>query len=403
MPIINVMEILKKIKNNNNNNNNNNKNNKNNNKNNNNISNNIYTPSISIIDNYDTLCSTPQNLKSNLKKNLNINNQEFITSNILEIDWNTIIDIEIMDFGNSVVCLLVTLSSDNLHFNQVLIKSTPTIAQECYASVLQNILKLPILDLRLLEKNNEFLEMSSNLLDFSKDDQFLNDFIKSEFEKTFFLIMEFRQNGKKFNELNHKEYFSGYKGQEKFKQLGKIIAFDIFCNNFCKTNIAGDDSSIYFSNVICYETPNKNGWYFSLINSNISCLNNSLFTIGYRYHMNSLKLLLFSIFQNPSTESFQIRMMREHLLKKLNIKLPKSSAVYIQKGIAKGIKSIVNYINYPLLENTKDKVKNIVSCENYNIWKKGIDSIHCPFLLDVLNEIEIEISNRREKVYFVKI
>ncbi|KAN0027614.1 hypothetical protein ACTFIU_010585 [Dictyostelium citrinum] len=377
---------------------------KNDNNNKNNSSNNIYTPSISIIDNIDTLESTPQIMKSNSKKNLILNNQEFfVQSNILEIDWNTIIDIEIIDFGNSVVCLLVTFSSDNLHFNQILIKSTPTIAQECYASVLQNILKLPILDIRLLEKNNEFIEMSSNLLDHSKDDQLLNDFIKSELEKTFFLIMEYKPNGKRFNELNHKDYFSGYKGQEKFKQLGKIIAFDIFCNNFCKTNIPGDDSSIYFSNIICYETPNKNGWYFSLINSNISCLNNSLFTIGYRYHMNSLKLLLFSIFQNPSTESFQIRMMREHLLKKLNIKLPKSSAVYIQKGIAKGIKSIVNYINYPLLENTKDKVKNIVSCDNNNIWKKGIDSIHCPFLLDVLNEIEIEILNRREKVYFVKI
>ncbi|KAM9962174.1 hypothetical protein ACTFIR_005062 [Dictyostelium discoideum] len=368
-------------------------------------------------------------------------------SNIQNIEWKSISSVEKIDFGNSNIFLLITFNNNNNNNNinnlncncvnnsnicnnnncinnnnnntndenpsiinnynesQILLKSSSTIAHDVYAYVLEGILKYPIPEMRLLDFSNlEYTEMSYNLLNHSKDDQSLNDFIKSELEKSFFLILEYRNNGKRFNELNHKEYFSGSKGGKKFKQLGKIIAFDIFCNNFCKlpSPPLNWNSSTFFSNILCYDSPDKNGWYFSLINSNISFLNTSPFTIGYRDHLNRLKLLLFSIFQNPSTESVQIKLMRDHLLKCQGIKLSGSSVSYLQKGIAKGIKSIVNCINFTVLENTKEKVKNIVKLDNNNIWKKSIDSIYCPFLLDVLNEIVIEFANYREKTYFIK-
>ncbi|EGC31775.1 hypothetical protein DICPUDRAFT_7275, partial [Dictyostelium purpureum] len=327
-------------------------------------------------------------------------------SNIINIEWNNIQTIEKLDYGDSNYYLLVTFFNENKNIiNKVLLKTSSTIAQEVYASVLENILKLPIPAMRLLDFSmDEYFDMSRNLLNCSTNDQGLNEFIKYEIlDKSFILVMEYRENGKRFNELNHKEYFSGKKGEKKYRQLGRIMAFELFCNSFFRASPSNWDENTFFSNLIFYESPSKNGWYFSLINSNIICLSNSIFTSVYRDHINKIKLFLFSIFQNPNSESTQLKLMKDHLNKYLNIYLTSSSSVYIQKGIAKGIKSMVKSLSLPILEDTKEKLKGIVKMDNNNIWKKGIDSIYCPFLLDVLDEIALEYStNYREKTYFVK-
>ncbi|EGC30687.1 hypothetical protein DICPUDRAFT_99462 [Dictyostelium purpureum] len=273
------------------------------------------------------------------------------------------------------------------------------ISQEVYASILEASLNYPINNSRLIEfSQSEFAEMSHSLLNFTTNNKNLNQFIKLELDKSFFLVMEINSNGKRFNDLNHKKYFSGKNSKEKLLQLGQVIAFEIFCNNFARSPLNWNEHT-FFSNLIFYNKPNSNGWYFSIIHSNVNRYNDSLFSRGYREQINRLKLLLFSIFQNQNHQSQEIRKMKDFLSKVLHINLPSSSHIYLQRGIVIGVESIVSNISFTMLESAKQKIKNLIIIDTQNNqWKNGINSIYyCPFLLDVLNDFVLDYSNFKEK------
>ncbi|KAN0023427.1 hypothetical protein ACTFIU_011597 [Dictyostelium citrinum] len=363
--------------------------------------------------------------------NSSISKNNFIISDIQDIDWNNLVNIELLNN-------YFTFYNGYDDLNQVILKCSNTMVQDVYASVLQVILKFPVPEMRLIDScEEEFNKMSINLLKQSKlQSEQLYATIQSLIEKPFFLIMEYKNGGKFFSQLNHKDYFSSQRnGEKKLKQLGKLLSFDLICNinnNICNfSNNNNNTNNIIslnnsnnnlnsfinnnyniFSNIIFYEQPDNNGWYFSIIHSTILCLNSSSFTPGYRNTMDRIKLLLFSIFQNPTTESLQIYHFRKYLSNNCNINLPSSSehwSTHIQNGIAKGIDELVNSLNYQVFNSTKQIVNNMIfsatnlnnnneviinnSNNNNNSWKKGIDLIYIPFLFDVLKEIIIEHSN----------
>ncbi|KAM9963460.1 hypothetical protein ACTFIW_006690 [Dictyostelium discoideum] len=359
------------VNNNNNNNNNNNDNNNNNNNNNNSINN---------------------NNNNNNNKNKNKNNNSYIPmiqySNIHCIDWSSLISVDKLDLGSSNIFLIATFLNNKCEYNQVLLKSSTTIVQEVYASVLESILKLPIPEMRLLEySNDEYIQMSRSLLTISsKTNKSLYDYIKLELLKSFFLIMEYAPNGKSFKDLDYKEYFSGYGGEKKLNQLGQVIAFDIFCNNSDRLPLIWDNVSSHFSNILFYDIPNRNGWYISLMNSNVTCINNSSFTIGYRKYITRVKSILYALFKRPNIESNQIKKMRESISKSYKINLSSSCGISIQRGIIQGVQLIISRISISILSDTKEKLRHLVKVDSTtNAWKKGLDSIHLPFLSDLLD------------------
>ncbi|EGC29772.1 hypothetical protein DICPUDRAFT_90360 [Dictyostelium purpureum] len=288
------------------------------------------------------------------------------------------------------IYLIVTFLTNNCEYNQILLKSSTTIVQEVYASILESILGLPIPEMRLLEfSDQEFDEMSTSLLNASKSNESLYDFIKLELSKSFFFIMEYIPYGKTFKELNHKEYFSGSTGEKKLMQLGQIMAFDIFCNNWDRLPLIWMDNGTNFSNILFFDTPSKEGWYFLLINSNMTCIgNNNPISNSNKKYIARIKSLVYSIFRNPSVESTQVKKMREIISKYYKINLSSSSGILLQRGILHGIQLIVNKITPSILKDTKEKLKHLIKIDFNSIWKKGIESIYLPFLLDVLENLK---------------
>ncbi|KAM9996164.1 hypothetical protein ACTFIY_002359 [Dictyostelium cf. discoideum] len=438
----NNININININNNNNNNNNNNIENNFSNENFNNINNNkfqnspISSPNLSPslnsidsinlnkiiiqnIDNYETNGNILNMSSPSLNSSVAINN--CIISDIQDIDWNNLINIELLNNSNNNnnnnnnnIIILVTFYNGYDDYNQVIIKSSNTMAQDVYASVLQVILKYPVPEMRLIDScEEEFNKMSINLLKQSKlQSEQLFNIIQIQIEKPFFLIMEYKNGGKFFTQLNHKDYFSSHKnGEKKLKQLGKLLSFDLICNinnNICNFNYNNNNNNNnnnnislnnsnnnlnlnlnnnnIFSNIIFYEQPDKNGWFVRIIYSTILCTSSLSFTPGYRNTMDRIKLLLFSIFQNPTTESLQIYHFRKYLSSDCNINLPSSSVHWstnIQNGIAKGIDELVNSLNYQVFASAKQIVSNMIfstTDQNNNVfinnnnnftWKKG--------------------------------
>ncbi|KAF2075052.1 hypothetical protein CYY_003662 [Polysphondylium violaceum] len=335
-----------------------------------------------------------------LKKNEKPKTLQYLPSNINNLVWERATSVEKISYGENTHFLVVTFQPNPLveEYFQVLLKSSTSIGQEVYVSILESILKFPIPEMRLLEfSDEEYQEMSKSLTFLSDQNSNLNSFIKKELKKSFFLVMEYNPDGKTLKELNYKEYFTGTSGDKKLIQLGQIIAFDMFCNNWDRFPLIWDNNG-NFSNILFYEQPIKNGWYFSLIDSNISCINNSSFTVGYHRYINRLKSLLYSIFKNPNMESNQVKKLRELICKTFEINLNESSGVLLQKGILQGVQLIVNTITLNILKDTKEKLQHLVKCDTDNIWKKSIDSIYLPFLMDVLDKFdEFESSNHNNK------
>eukprot|EP01132_Coremiostelium_polycephalum_P008004 gene8004-9849_t len=347
---------------------------------------------------------------NNQNPNNEINNC-LLPSNIHDLNWKNAVHIEKTQLYSKNSAILVTFKVDNNQLSdsinnnnnnnnthqyyKVVVKSSPSIAQEVYVSVLESIMKFPIPEMRLLEFSNpEFKSMSKSLQKLSLSDPTINHFIKKELKKSFFLVMEYSPGGKTLEELNFKEYFSGATGEKKFVQLGQIIAFDMFCNNWDRFPLIWDSEG-NFSNILFFDQPNKDGWYFSLIDSNISCISNSSFTVGYHRYINRLKSLLYSLFSNPCIESHQVKKLRELISKTFKIHLSETSGILLQRGIILGIQQIVNKLSFGILKETKEKVKSMIKYDYENIWKKSIDGIYLPFLNDILDRFdEFEVSQK---------
>ncbi|KYR01723.1 protein kinase [Tieghemostelium lacteum] len=355
-----------------------------------------------------------------------------VESKISNLDWNQAIHIEKCD--QKLNCLVVTFVEEVMvqkqigssggssgsssgksspppvyqmvkqqQYYKVLLKTSPSsqqIAQTVYVNVLESILKLPIPEMRLLEYSNpEYEAMSNQILKLSSNNNTLFNYIKKELKKLYLLVMAYRPGAKTLEQLNFKEYFSSSNnGDKKYMQLGQLIAFDMFCNNWDRFPLIWESQG-NFSNILFYDQPEAGQeWYFSLMDSNITYINNSSFTVGHHRYINRIKSLFFSLYSNPNIETRQVRRLREHMSKHYKVNIPESSGILLQYGIIQGIQRIVNNLTSNILKETKEKVKSMVKYENENIWKKGIDGIYLPFLYDIFDKYdEFELSQINKK------
>ncbi|GAM21357.1 hypothetical protein SAMD00019534_045320, partial [Acytostelium subglobosum LB1] len=291
-------------------------------------------------------------------------------------------------------------------YYRVIIKVPYQVANEIYTSILASICHLPMPMMRVLESpHNEYQSMSKHLLVLSRDlDNDLHTQLKKDLRRRHFIIMQ-HVEGRSLSEMNSREILT----EKKLLQLGKIMAFDLFVNNFDSFFYYWDNSNsvVPVGDLLANDVPTGDGWHFTIMHTKVNFILNSSFTICYHKHINRLKSLLYSIFANPFVESSLLQKMRDTVNRQHGAGLNDQAGLLIQHGLIGGIQTIVTELTPDILKDTKDRVKSLICREdNHNghsdsssiCWKRGFDSIYLPFLFDIYDKFEQFSSSPRSKL-----
>eukprot|EP01118_Nematostelium_gracile_P017782 TRINITY_DN7707_c0_g1_i1.p1 TRINITY_DN7707_c0_g1~~TRINITY_DN7707_c0_g1_i1.p1 ORF type:complete len:244 (-),score=63.56 TRINITY_DN7707_c0_g1_i1:158-889(-) len=206
------------------------------------------------------------------------------------------------------------------------VKGSSTLAQQAFAMLLAQKLKLRIPTFRIISyENQEWKDLKRNIIKLAKEDG-IGVNAEIELNRPVFMIMEFVK-GKDLAHIKSREELD----EGSLREIGKFIAFDIFVNNWDRLPVIWDNEG-NLSNMLISDSTVIG------IDENITCIHPTVNKIGFEKYLQKCTDLLNVLKEKPNEESTQLKSVRDSFMMMTGVDFGEKDSVVIQQGIIEGVK-----------------------------------------------------------------
>jgi len=162
------------------------------------------------------------------------------------------------------------------------------------------------------------------------------------------------------------------------KEIGHIIAFDMFINNWDRLPIVwqneGNLGNLFVQNV-------DKGKIVG-IDQAVTCIHPVVNKVGYENYIERVRAFLDEITTSPDKESSQMKKFRELIVTSTGFDIIKT--IEIQKGVMEMILR-VSQLTGNDISAMKEELSNLIRVDWEKVWQNMVDVIHLDFLLSTLD------------------
>ncbi|KAL6044767.1 Antitoxin protein of toxin-antitoxin system [Balamuthia mandrillaris] len=296
----------------------------------------------------------------------------------------------------------------------VVVKGSSTITVEAFGALLAERLEVTAPKVRVLEYTNpEWRVMKRKLFSLAKRIG-ENDSVKveKELDRAFVLVMEYVP-GKDLETLGPEmalKVFGGDWGRYILQQMGRIVVFDMLCNNWDRLPAVWDNDgnakNIILSKLTAKkqngsdeaatdsEDEEEEGWRVVAIDQGLSCINPETFRSGYDKYMNRVKEFALEVVQEKPSEG--LTKIRELLRLCTAYDITEAGMAELRQGIIDGMLFAVKALSREVLQELKDQVATMVTMDWADVWASGLQQINVDFIAAVLDIFREVLDARKE-------
>lgn len=212
--------------------------------------------------------------------------------------------------------------------------------------------------------------------------------VEKELDRPFIMVMEFVK-GKDLEQLGPqaKSLFESPDGPRLFREMGRLVCLDIVTNNWDRLPIIWDNDG-NFRNLYLEQREGKDHhrtkWSVVGIDQGITAVKREVHPEGHDKYMSRVESLVVHIATRPGEEAEELQRFRDCIRTELAIDLRPSDSLEIQAGILETVKEFAKLEEKDLVE-MKHKVEHMIRTDWADVWAKGLESIHIPMLMDVID------------------
>eukprot|EP00051_Salpingoeca_urceolata_P001281 m.39733 g.39733 ORF g.39733 m.39733 type:complete len:326 (+) comp11306_c0_seq2:134-1111(+) len=301
--------------------------------------------------------------------------------------WKTVTGATVSEEGSAGVFILETPKG------KVVIKTGTTVAQELFASLLakellSGLVALP--QIRIVSFNqDEFAAIKDRLYALTVKSQHRIK-VERELKRPFYMVMEFAEGrplaGQGLDDVVHDCDFA--------KQLGHLIAFDMFINNWDRFPAIWENEGNFMNALVQPGT----GCAHRLvgIDQAITAISPSAHATGFEKYASKVTTLLEALLLAPKEPCTQLNKLCEAFQMWTGLEI-KGDLGSIQLGILEGVSSIAAAVTPAAVRAVRDKAQSSAAADWEDVWQRMMDLIRLEFL-DAMIELFVSFKPRIDDV-----
>jgi hypothetical protein len=276
----------------------------------------------------------------------------------------------------------------------VVVKGSPDIVKEVFASRLAAMVGVLAPDVRVLDyrnPTNEWKIMKTQIKEFTTKENRDADLTKAQkvLKRAFLIVMEVflgtdlekirRQAAQDLFIMDESKSPKQIKNTKRLlRQLGKLVAFDMLCNNWDRLPVIWDNEG---------NLRNIRVEHIGVDEPNIVALDNTITCIipdNFNTYEEKLRDCLAALTTDVNAEYKGYKTVREVLSFTSSVDFTEREIREMQIGTLEGIIEIAK-LTPETLTKMKEEFSKMVVQDWENVWASGVESINIDFLTSVIN------------------